>query len=202
MLIERPFALLRKFFPDTIWIKPQNAKTVYLTFDDGPTPDVTPHVLDILERYKVKATFFCVGENVHNNPDLYADILRRGHKTGNHTYNHLKGFNLSVDEYIDNVLKAEKLIENNLFRPPYGRITFKQLKALRPHFDIVMWDLITRDYTPKVSPKQILNSVENLARNGSIIVFHDSLKAKHNVLTSLPFVIESLQQKGYRLDIL
>jgi peptidoglycan/xylan/chitin deacetylase (PgdA/CDA1 family) len=202
MLIERPLNFFRKFFKGTVWIRPKKEKTIYLTFDDGPNPEVTPLVLAILEKNKINATFFCVGENVTKYPQLYESVLDKGHKVGNHTYNHLKGFEVSLETYIDNVKKAAEVIDSKLFRPPYGRITFKQLQALKPDFEIIMWDLITRDYNPEVSPKQILRFVEKLARNGSIIVFHDSLKSKHNVLTALPLVINTLQKKGYHFDTL
>lgn len=202
MLIERPLNFFRKFFKGTVWIRPKKERTIYLTFDDGPNPEVTPLVLDILAKNKIKATFFCVGENVTKYPELYKSVLNNGHKVGNHTYNHLKGFEVSLETYIENVKKAAEVIDSKLFRPPYGRITFKQLKALRPDFEIIMWDFITRDYNSAVSPKQILRFVEKLARNGSIIVFHDSLKSKHNVLTALPLVINTLQKKGYHFDTL
>jgi peptidoglycan-N-acetylglucosamine deacetylase len=202
MLIERPLISFRKLFPDAIWRKSKEEKTVYLTFDDGPVPEVTPKVLAILDKFKVKATFFCVGENVYNHPLLYAQLIENGHKVGNHTYNHLKGFEVNREDYVENVQKAAEIIPSNLFRPPYGRITFKQMAALKPHFEIIMWDLITRDYNPEVTPHQILGYIKKLARHGSIIVFHDSLKAKENVLNALPLAIEHLQQEGYRFETL
>jgi peptidoglycan/xylan/chitin deacetylase (PgdA/CDA1 family) len=194
--------VLRPFMGKLTWRKNPSEKVIYLTFDDGPVPEVTPLVLDILERYDVKATFFCVGDNVQKYPEVYEDILRRGHRTGNHTYNHLKGFSVSARDYVENVRKASVFIDSRLFRPPYGRITRRQRKLLRPFYEIVMWDLITHDYNRNLSPQTILRNVKRHSRNGSIIVFHDSIKAKENVLAVLPLAIEYLRNKGYSFRIL
>jgi peptidoglycan-N-acetylglucosamine deacetylase len=202
MLIERPFYSIRKLFPNAVWKKPGKQKVVYLTFDDGPVPEVTPDVLALLKKYEVKATFFCVGENVCKYPEVYDLIIQQGHTTGNHTYNHLRGFNTSLGEYTANVKKASGFIKSNLFRPPYGRITRKQLDALNKDYTVIMWDLITRDYNPRVTPQQIMGYIKKLTRNGSIIVFHDSVKAKKNVLGALAPTIEYLQKEGYRFETL
>ena len=188
---------LRPLFGNVIWRANTSSKVIYLTFDDGPVPEVTPRVLDILDRYGWKATFFCVGDNVARYPDLYADILKRGHKTGNHTFNHLKGFQYSKEEYVENVEKAAKFIDSKLFRPPHGRIKPSQLRALKIHYKIVMWDVITHDYNKKVSPDRILQTVQKYLRSGSLVVFHDSVKAERNVLEALPRAIEFWQSKGY-----
>jgi len=185
-----------------VWRKDSSEKVIYLTFDDGPVPEVTPLVLDILDNYDLKATFFCVGENIEKYPDVYDEVLRRGHKTGNHTFNHLKGFSVSTTEYIENVLKASEYIDSRLFRPPYGRITPKQLKLLKPRYEIIMWDLITHDYNQNLSAQTIFRNVKNYARNGSIVVFHDSIKARDNVLTVLPLAIEYLKNEGYSFGLL
>jgi peptidoglycan-N-acetylglucosamine deacetylase len=195
-------AVLRPFMGRLTWRKNPSEKVIYLTFDDGPVPEVTPLVLDILDKYKLKATFFCVGENVQKYPEVYTDVLQRGHKTGNHTYNHLKGFSVSTQEYIDNVHKASEYIDSRLLRPPYGRITYRQRKLLRPKYEIVMWDLITHDYNRSLSVETILENVKKYTRNGSIIVFHDSIKAKDNVLAVLPLVIEYLKAGGYSFGVL
>lgn len=194
--------IFRPLFRHTVWQKKSSSKVIYLTFDDGPTPEVTHHVLDILDTYGWKATFFCVGENVHKYPEIYQEVSQRGHQCGNHSYNHLKGFQYSCADYVENVKKASTLIDSKLFRPPYGRITFKQIKALRKDYQIIMWDVITHDYNQKLTPTQVLNNVKNNLRKGSIVVFHDSVKAKHNVLTVLPKAIEFWIENGYEFGVL
>ncbi len=194
--------ILRIFFKNFIWRKTPSEKVIYLTFDDGPVPEVTPLVLDILDKYGWKATFFCVGENVQKNPELYADILRRGHKTGNHSFNHVKGFNLNTLDYVDNVKKTSELNNSKLFRPPYGKITRKQARILQKDYEIIMWDVITHDYNKKLSPDNVFKNVKNNLRKGSIVVFHDSIKAKDNVLNVLPWAIEFWESKGYTSRLL
>jgi peptidoglycan/xylan/chitin deacetylase (PgdA/CDA1 family) len=193
---------LRPLWGNVVWRKNPSEKVIYLTFDDGPVPEVTPLVLDILDRYDVKATFFSVGENVKKHSDTYTEILKRGHKAGNHTYNHLKGFEVSVGKYVENTRKAAELIESNLFRPPHGRITFKQKAALQKDYQIIMWDLITHDYNRKISPETIMKTIKRYSRNGSIVVFHDSIKAKDNVLKVLPLAIEYWKDEGYGFGLL
>ena len=194
--------LLRPFLGKLLWRKSSSEKVIYVTFDDGPVPEVTPRVLDMLDEYNLKATFFCVGENVEKYPELYNDILRRGHKTGNHTYNHLKGISVSTEDYVANVKKAAGLIESRLFRPPYGRINLKQKRALQKEYEIVMWDVITQDYNKNLSPNNILQNIKRYSRNGSLVVFHDSIKAERNMLTVLPRAIEYWNSRGYRFEVL
>ena len=194
--------IIRPFFRNTIWRKTPSEKVIYLTFDDGPVPEVTPSVLDILDKYGWKATFFCVGENVLKYPELYNDVLRRGHRTGNHSFNHIKGFNYSTEAYVENVKKAAEYIHSDLFRPPYGRITRKQISALKDDYNIVMWDVITHDYDKKLSPEQVFANVTNHLRKGSIVVFHDSVKASTNVLEVLPKAIEFWKNQGYDYRLL
>ena len=194
--------LLRPFLGKLLWRKKSSGKVIYITFDDGPVPEVTPRVLDMLDEYNLKATFFCVGENVEKYPELYQEILRRGHKTGNHTYNHLKGISVPTADYVANVKKASELIDSRLFRPPYGRINFKQKKALQREYEIVMWDLITYDYNQNLTPNNILQNIKRYTRNGSLVVFHDSIKAERNMLTVLPRAIEYWNSKGYRFEVL
>ena len=201
MNIQFP-ALLRPFLGKLLWRKNSSEKVIYVTFDDGPVPEVTPRVLDMLDEYNLKATFFCVGENVEKYPELYNDILRRGHKTGNHTYNHLKGISVSTEDYVANVKKAAGLIESRLFRPPYGRINLKQKRALQKEYEIVMWDVITQDYNKNLSPNNILQNIKRYSRNGSLVVFHDSIKAERNMLTVLPRAIEYWNSRGYRFEVL
>lgn len=194
--------VLRPFMGKLLWRKSSSEKVIYLTFDDGPVPEVTPLVLDLLDEYNLKATFFCVGENVEKYPGIYNEVLRRGHKTGNHTYNHLKGVSVSTEEYVANVEKAALSIESNLFRPPYGRLKNKQRKALKAGYEIVMWDVITHDYNSNLSPITIMQNIKRYSRNGSLVVFHDSVKAERNMLAVLPLAIEYWNSKGYRFETL
>lgn len=192
--------IFKGLLKDTIWRMNPADKKIYLTFDDGPNPKVTPQVLDILDKFDVKATFFCVGENVSNYPELFNKIKNRGHQVGNHTFNHLKGFGVSVKDYVENIRKADKLIESSLFRPPHGQITPAQVKALKDDFKLIMWDFITYDYDYSISsPQAVVEEVKKRTRNGSIVVFHDSLKAERNVLTALPEVLEYWQREGYEV---
>ena len=187
-------------FPETVWRIHKREHTVYLTFDDGPVPEVTPWVLDTLDHYGVKATFFCVGDNVARNPELFAEIKRRGHSVGNHTMNHLQGAHVTTQTYLRNVFKAHELIGSTLFRPPHGLMRWGQSHVLRSRFTIIMYDLVTRDYNSKLTGEEVFNNVKRYARNGSIIVFHDSLKAERNMKYALPRAIEWLQEQGYKLQ--
>lgn len=199
MLIEQPPLLYRLLFPEALWrIKRRGgSKVVYLTFDDGPIPEQTPWVLDVLDRYGIKATFFMVGDNVRRYPHLLDEIRRRGHSYGNHTMHHLQGMKVKARRYLRDVSEAAALIDSSLFRPPHGLIRWKQAKALKEHYNIVMYDLVTRDYSCKLTPEDVLNNVKRYARNGSIIVFHDSLKAAANMRPALPAAIEWLLEQGY-----
>ena len=194
--------LLRPLWGKVVWRKDPSKKVIYLTFDDGPVPEVTPLVLDLLDEHNIKATFFCVGENVQKHPDTFAQVLSRGHKVGNHTFNHLKGFSVTDEEYYGNIDKAAELIDSKLFRPPYGRITGKQMKKLRNRYTIIMWDVITHDYNKNLSPETIMRTIKRYSRNGSLVVFHDSIKAKENVLAVLPLAIEYWKSKGYTFGVL
>lgn len=198
MLIEQPPILYRLFFPEAIWrIKRRGRKVVYLTFDDGPIPEVTPWVLDLLDKENVKATFFLVGDNVRKHPELFEDLKRRGHSYGNHTMHHVQGLKTSTRSYLRDIEEADALIDSSLFRPPHGIMRFSQSRALRNHYNIVMYDLITRDYDSSIRPDKILRNVMDYARNGSIIVFHDSLRSERNLRYALPRAIEWLKKEGY-----
>ena len=198
MLIERPPLLYRLLFPEAIWrFKKRGRKVVYLTFDDGPIPEVTPWVLDTLDRYRIKATFFMVGENVCRNPGLFEEIKKRGHSWGNHTMHHIQGMKVRSINYLRDLNAAHTVIQSSLFRPPHGIIRWAQAKVIKNHYNIVMYDLVTRDYSRKLSPDQVFENVRRYARNGSIIVFHDSLKARKNIMATLPRAIEWLQSEGY-----
>lgn len=184
-------------FPEALWRIHRRQRAVFLTFDDGPIPEVTPWVLDTLDRYGVKATFFCVGDNVARHPELLQEILRRGHSVGNHTMNHMQSLKVTTRTYLRNVLLADKLIGSRLFRPPHGLMRHAAAKILKKRFAIVMYDLVTRDYNSSLTGEQVLRNVKRYARKGSIIVFHDSLKAEKNMKYALPRSIEWLQKKGY-----
>lgn len=201
MLIEQPPYLYRLLFTEAIWrIKHRGRKVVYLTFDDGPIPEETPWVLDTLDRYGVKATFFLVGDNVRRHPELLAEIKRRGHSWGNHTMHHLQGLKESPTTFLRDITEADELIESPLFRPPHGIMWWSQAQVIKRHYNVVMYDLVTRDYSRKMTPEQVLDNVKRYARNGSIIVFHDSLKASRNMRYALPRAIEWLREQGYEFE--
>jgi peptidoglycan/xylan/chitin deacetylase (PgdA/CDA1 family) len=189
------------FFAESFWRIQGENKAVYLTFDDGPIPEVTPWVLDLLDRYGIKATFFCVGDNVARNPDIFADILARGHRVGNHTMNHIQAPGYSIHTYLSNVERANQLIKSNLFRPPHGWMKRCHALALKRRYRIIMWDVVTRDYNRRLSGEKVLGIVKRYTRNGSIIVFHDSLKAEQNLRYALPRAIEWLLAEGYEFKI-
>ena len=204
MLIERPPLLYRICFPGTLWRIPSQdgQKRVFLTFDDGPIPEVTPWVLELLEREGIHATFFCVADNVRKHPDIYRMVLEHGHKVGNHTYHHLQGIRCRTATYLRDSLDAHELIESPYFRPPHGHMRLRQLLKLRKHFRIVMWDLVTRDYSKWMTPEKTYENVEKYVRDGSIIVFHDSLKAERNMKYALPRAIAYLKAQGYSFELL
>lgn len=201
MLIERPPLLYRLLFPEALWrYKRRNRRVVYLTFDDGPIPEVTPWVLDILDRYGIKATFFMVGDNVRRHPELLAEVHRRGHSVGNHTMHHLQGMKVTARNYWRDISAAAELIDSTLFRPPHGIMRWKQAAVIKHHYNIVMYDLVTRDYSRKLGPERVMDNVRRYARNGSVIVFHDSLKAERNLRAVLPQAIEWLRLQGYEFE--
>lgn len=202
MWIEQLPCFLRSLYPDVIWRKETAEKSVYLTFDDGPIPEVTPWVLGMLDRYQVKATFFCVGENVKKHPEIYREVMDRGHRMGNHTHTHIRGFFTSKRNYLENVELASQYIDTRLFRPPHGELRRSQLRALKQQYEVVQWDVITRDYDRSISGERVFENVRKYVRNGSIIVFHDSLKAERNLRFALPRALEWLQQRGYSFNLL
>lgn len=182
----------------------RTGKAVYLTFDDGPIPEVTPKVLAILAQYKVKATFFMVGENVDKHPEVYEQVVKAGHRIGNHTYNHIKGWHRTTATYLGNVEQCQERIgDTNLFRPPYGKATWLQRRMLHlMGYKLIYWDILTRDYDKHVTPEQMLRLIQRETREGSIINFHDSLKSNERMLEVLPKAIEWLQKEGYELATL
>lgn len=184
-------------FPGCSFRVPSKGKELFLTFDDGPIPEVTPQVLDLLGRYGIQATFFMVGDNARKYPELVEEVRRRGHDIGNHTMHHLQGAKVSTRRYLRDVTEAEELLESNLFRPPHGWLRPRQAKALRRRYRIVMYDLVSRDYSRKMTAEQVRDNVLNLARPGSIIVFHDSLKSQPRLFKALTESIEGLRERGY-----
>jgi len=198
-LVRTPW-WLRRCFPGCIWEIPETRPIVYLTFDDGPDPGVTPFVLDQLAHHGMHATFFCIGKNVEAHPDVYARILREGHRTGNHTHHHLNGWKTDDDIYLEDISRAARVIASDLFRPPYGRIGFAQLRRLRqatPAMRPVMWSVLSGDFDPGITTDQCIRNVLDHARPGSVITFHDSVKAFPVLREALPVILGHFQQKGW-----
>ena len=193
MLIEQPPIPYRMLFPETVWRIPMKHKAVFLTFDDGPIPEVTPWVLDLLDHYGIKATFFCVGDNVRKHPETFRMVVERGHSVGNHTMHHLQGAKVTTARYVADIMEAHALIDSPLFRPPHGLIRWKQAAAIKDNMRIIMYD-----YSKKLTGEQVLDNVRRYVRNGSIIVFHDSLKSESNLRYALPRAIEWLKENGYQ----
>lgn len=202
MIIEQPPFIYRFIYKGSHWRINKDKKVVYLTFDDGPIPEVTPWVLDLLDHYNIKACFFCVGDNVRKYPEVFNEVIKRGHSVGNHTFNHLQGVRTRPKNYIDNVNKAAELIPSKLFRPPHGHIRLSQYFRVRSDYKIIMWDVVSRDYGKYLTPDKVLANVKKYTRNGSIIVFHDSIKAERNMKEALPKAIEWLLEEGYTFELL
>lgn len=200
-LVRLPF-FVRWFFPDAICRIKTKEKVAYLTFDDGPVPEVTPWVLDLLDKENIKATFFCVGDNVFKYPELFNRLVRDGHKVGNHTFNHLQAFKNDKQAYLSNVSLAEEYIKSNLFRPPHGQLKFTISRVLRKKYTIVFWDLLSCDFDMHKSGEDCFNIIKNKIREGSIIVFHDSIKAEKNMKYALPKTIEYLKKQGYSFEVI
>ena len=202
MIIEPPSTLLRLLYPGALWRINPDEKAVYLTFDDGPIPEVTPRVLDILDHYGIKATFFMVGDNIRKHPAEFEMVKARGHRLGNHTFNHLGGFRHSVVKYINNANKANQYLHTDLFRPPHGWLRWAQYIFLKRHYRLVMWDVVTRDYSKRLNADDVFNNVKKYVRPGSIITFHDSLRSADKLWTALPRSIEWLQAQGYEFKVI
>lgn len=192
---------LQWLYPSISWHKSREEKSVYISFDDGPIPVVTPFVLNTLKKFNAKATFFCIGDNIAKNPEIFQQVIEEGHAIGNHTFNHLNGWKSPDEKYITNIKKAQELTGTNLFRPPYGRIKktqIKNLKAILPGVQIIMWDVLSGDFDVTIDAQACVKNVLKHTKNGSIIVFHDSLKAFPRLEKALPIVLEQLSAKGYR----
>lgn len=190
MLLSHPPQFLKRIYSSLTWEIPNDNSEVFLTFDDGPTPEVTEKVLDLLLKYKAKATFFCLGKNVMLYPKLYERILKEGHRVGNHSNYHLNGWKSNNSLYVKDVLAAGQIISSDLFRPPYGKINSRQIKRLRKRYKIIMWTILSRDYDKKISQEKCLEIATTNLKSGSIIVFHDSVKAKDSMLFALNGVLE------------
>ena len=202
MYLTRTPNFIQNLFPNFTWRVPTEQKVAYLTFDDGPIPEITPWVLDQLNAYQAKATFFCVGENVTKHPDIFEMVVQRGHQVGNHTYNHLSGWSTDNMDYYHNVRKCAQLVKSSLFRPPYGRLKPHQVQFLQRHYQIVMWDVLSGDFDFRQTAAQCLENVCANAQAGSIIVFHDSIKTNDKLRVLLPQVLEYFARKDFRFAAL
>ncbi len=203
MIIEQPPKFFRKIYSDALFRMNAEEKTIYLTFDDGPDPKITPWVLDVLARYNVKATFFMVGDNVRKHHSIYQRVVDAGHYVGNHTFNHIKGFEHSTKSYMENTALCNEYVHSTIFRPPHGHMTMRQYRQLKKKYHIIMWDVVTRDYnTKQLRWPQVLAYVMKYTRNGSIITFHDSIKSWANLEPVLPKAIEFLLEEGYTFKTL
>ena len=217
MLIEQPARFLRWIYPHAVWRMDPSVKAVYLTFDDGPIPEATPFVLETLARYDIKATFFMVGDNVRKHPDIFRQVVEAGHRIGNHTFNHIVGFRWPSEKYLENTRKAAELMIDelhqqssipnpqssiSLFRPPHGWMRTLQYRVIRRQgYKIIMWDLVTRDYSRRLTAEDVLDNVKRYARNGSIITFHDSLRSIKKLELILAPALEWLIAEGYEFRI-
>jgi len=198
----RPPEFLRSFFPSVTWRIPTHLHEVYLTFDDGPIPEITPWVLDLLKQYNIKATFFCIGDNVIKHPEIYNRILAEGHRTGNHTQHHYSAWKVNRETYLKDVEDAGNFIDSNLFRPPYGKLTPAIINRLKNQYRIILWDVITYDFDNTLSIEQVYQNVVANVRPGSIIVFHDSLKAADRMQLALKKSLDYLLARGYQFSLL
>ena len=194
--------LLTYIFSSFIWKIPNDNKTVYLTFDDGPTEKVTRKILEVLRNEKVKASFFCVGKNVEKYPDLFACIKAEGHAVGNHTNTHLNGWKTNKKQYLEDVEEADKLINSNLFRPPYGKLNWRSKRDLQRKYKIVMWDVAGGDFDPYLSIKDVVKNIINNVNPGSIVVLHDNQKFMAKTVEALPIIIKELKAKKYRFGLI
>ena len=201
MIIEQPAIWLRWLYPRATWRMDKHERAVYLTFDDGPIAEATPFILKTLAEFNIKATFFMVGDNVRKYPDLYRQVVEAGHRIGNHTYHHIGGFRHSIKHYCDDADQANELLHTDLFRPPHGWMRIDQYLWLGRKYRIVMWDLVTRDYSKWLTPQEVLNNVRRYTRNGSIITFHDSTKSIEKLHFALPEAIKWLKKQGYEFKV-
>lgn len=191
--------IVQNLLPHCTWRIQGNDEDIYLTFDDGPIPQVTPWVLDQLDAWQAKATFFCVGHNVEKHPEVFQDVVNRGHQVGSHTYNHLDGWKTDNMTYFRNVWKGARKVSSNLFRPPYGRLLPSQMRFLSRHYRVIMWDILSGDFDAQLDAETCLQNILKNARPGSIIVLHDSLKSFDKLQYVLPRLLENLTLRGFTL---
>ncbi len=192
--------IIRAIAHNFVWHIPTTEQEVFLTFDDGPTPIITEKILDILDSFDAKATFFCIGKNAQNHPHILEKIVSAGHSIGNHTQTHRNGWKTGYAEYLRDVLTAKNHISSSLFRPPYGQISRTQTTALKKHFKLIMWDVLSGDFDPKMSVENCIEIVSKASRPGSIIVFHDSMKASPILLQALPVILQRLKNQGFKFS--
>eukprot|EP00388_Colpodella_angusta_P011481 GDKJ01029364.1.p1 GENE.GDKJ01029364.1~~GDKJ01029364.1.p1 ORF type:complete len:215 (-),score=24.23 GDKJ01029364.1:297-941(-) len=214
MFIHKTNFLMRTLYPDFVWNIKRDEKVIYLTFDDGPIPEITEFVLEELAKFQAKATFFCIGDNVRKHPDVFQKVLEQGHTVGNHTFNHLKGWITEDEHYLKNFKECESILENDFqikydslftkkkFRPPYGRIKKSQAKVILPSHEIIMWDVLSGDFSQELSPEKVLKKTIQHTENGSIVLFHDSIKANTNMSYALPRVLSHFSEKGFTFKAL
>ncbi len=200
-LVKTP-SFIKNLFPNFIWSVPSKDKVIYLTFDDGPIPEVTPWVMEMLEQYNAKGTFFCVGDNVQKNNAVFESLIENGHEVGNHTFNHLNGWSSENVPYFHNIRNCATLVKSELFRPPYGKLKPRQAQFLMRHYSIVMWDVLSGDFDENISKEQCLKNVLSKTKEGSIVVFHDSLKAESKLRYVLPRVLDHFANLGFRFEAL
>ena len=203
MFIEQIPNIVRAFYPTVLWRKDKNKKVIYLTFDDGPTEELTHWILKTLDEFGVKATFFCIGNNAEKYPEIVDEIRQNGHSVGIHGYEHRRGLYKEGDAYFSDIEKSKNIIKSNLFRPPHGNITPSQAKKLKNlGYNVVLWDVITRDYNPSLSEEKVLDIAKKYTRNGSIVVFHDSRKAFKNMKYAFPKAVKYWLDNGYTFETL
>lgn len=197
-MVIRPPLFIKKLYPDFIWKMADDGESVYLTFDDGPSPYATPWVLDMLDKYGAKATFFMLGKNVELFPDVYREVIRRGHKVANHSYSHVKGWGVDPARYLQDVDTAADLIDSNLFRPPYAKVTPLQMRLIGERYHTVMWSILSRDYNRNLSPQRCAKGVIKGLAPGEIVVFHDSVKCMPRLEYALPATLEAIAMKNLK----
>lgn len=199
MFVKTP-SLTKYLFPSLVWEKNTDQKKIWITFDDGPNEKVTPYLINVLEKFDIKATFFIIGNQAKKYPELVKLIINNGHKIGNHSFSHLNGFSTNNNKYLEDVEQAKKYIDSDIFRPPYGKITPFQIKNLKKDFKIIMWDIMSWDFKENIYPNKIYKNVIENVENGSIILFHNNLKSYNNLKNSLEIILEKLKDKGYQFS--
>jgi len=197
MYSERTYNVMEKIFNGLVWSIPTDNKSIFITFDDGPIPEVTPWVLDTLKRFDAKATFFCLGKNVESNPEIYQRILTEGHAVGNHTHNHVDGWKIGKRRYVANINKCSEWVDSRLFRPPYGRLLPAHYKMIKNNYSVVMWNVLCGDFDKRLTGERCVDNVILNTKPGSIILFHDSVKANDRLRYALPRVLKYYAEKNY-----